>query len=106
MIAIVRLIRLDVMISLATLILILACMMSFPRSWFWFWFLPLIAFYVRFHYLVMRYENELMHQWGRHAAGADRAQGGVGIADCTKEIAISAQQLHAPGEQLRIVGNE
>lgn len=86
--------RTDVRISQLTAAIFVPCLLFLPVSVFWYWFIPLAAFYVRMHYLVMKREEALdasMRERGLRATGGDRGHGSVAITQGSEQARILRQ---------------
>lgn len=88
--------RTDVRISQLSLAILFGGLFLLPRDWFWFWFIPLAAFYVRMHWLVMKREEALadaisLRKSGLAAAGRDRGERRIPMTQCAENIRIVRQ---------------
>lgn len=91
-----NLVRTDIRISQLSLAILVAGLFLLPRDWFWFWFIPLAAFYVRMHYLVMKREEALaeailLRKSGLAAAGGNRGECRIAVTQRTEDIRIVRQ---------------
>lgn len=86
--------RTDVRISQLCAAIFVPCLLFLPVSVFWYWFIPLAAFYVRMHYLVMKREEALdasMRERGLRATGGDRGESCVSVAQRAEQIRVVRQ---------------
>lgn len=88
--------RTDVRISQLCLAILFAGLLLLSHDWFWYWFIPLAAFYVRMHYLVMKREEALaeaisLRKSGLGTARGDRGERRITMAQCAEDIRIVRQ---------------
>lgn len=88
--------RTDVRISQLCAAIFVPCLLFLPVSVFWYWFIPLAAFYVRMHYLVMKREEELdaaisLRERGLGATRGDRGHGRIAMTERAHEVGVLRQ---------------
>lgn len=88
--------RTDVRISQLCATIFVPCLLFLPVNIFWYWFIPLAAFYVRMHYLVMKREEALaaaisLRKSGLGATSGDRGQGRVAITERCEHVGVLRQ---------------
>lgn len=86
--------RTDVRISQLCAAIFVPCLLLLPVSVFWYWFIPLAAFYVRMHYLVMKREEELdasMRKRGLGTASGNRSERHVAMSESPEQARILRQ---------------
>jgi len=99
--------RATTVVAAALVILLIALVALLPMSWFWFWFIPLIAFWIKWVFVVDRRAvrllgAELAADSGRSAASCYRSEAGVYITDGAKQILVARDDAQAPRQLVHV----
>lgn len=94
--------KIDLGVSICSLVLFFVLLYLLPREAFWYWIVPYAVFWVRFNYVMLKRE-QLLPYGGEQPTRRDSSKGRISIADRSHQVAVPGEHLHPHPKPRRIV---
>jgi hypothetical protein len=101
----------DVRVAIVWAVIFLVCGLLLPRWAFWLWFGPIAAFWLRYLWVRMYRDEELLRadfaaNGGSSAPGCYASEAGICISDGTHQVLIARQDTKAALQLTHVVRRE